>query len=381
MTTITPYAAAWSWTPINQEEEPASNFLYEDLSTRSEGLTQPCASPRSPTGCEVNPSVAIFEELSHGSLSEILCGSPTQSGDEHLALTATPKTLWGEPSPSSRFLRAEPIRTASQSNHPSPNNCTSKPETAPSSQDSAAQDECSLSLLSPSLINYVEGFQQFSRSSLEWDADPAFNFADLQWESTADPLLGDESFPDPPLGDVASVPNPPLGDVESVLDAPWEDRTQKQRLSTPEDDDVVLVDSVPRRRKRPHDLSSASDKSYPSKRPRLPVLLTEATQQCYDGDREYVYDRGTKSWKDKEDGTLLLDRFKDEGYKTLNLKVYPRGLSGMPVLLSWDEGEGMFCGYDIAGGFRLVGKDDVGQLIASGRKSQKLDWPDVDESL
>lgn len=157
----------------------------------------------------------------------------------------------------------------------------------------------------------------------------------------------------------------------------------RRLLPPPEDDDeVIFVKSVPRtpkNRKRPRD---PSNDAYPTKRARatsskINVLATQMTWHFYDGDRTYVCDRKEKSWRDEQDGTCILVRF-DEDYKMLTLKVHPHGLSGMPVRLSWNEEEGMFCGYDVAGAHRLVPKDVVSQLIESPGESQEIEWPQVE---
>lgn len=156
-------------------------------------------------------------------------------------------------------------------------------------------------------------------------------------------------------------------------------RLQEQRLSTPpkEDDDVVFVESRP---KRSYNLSAgASDDLYPVKRPRSSranVLLTQL--QFHDRDRAYTFNRATESWRNKHDGTILRDVRFD---KTMKVEVRPGGLSGMPVLLSWDEEEGMFRGYDTAGADRLVGRHVVEKLMGNPCKSLEVDWPDLDGSL
>ena len=53
----------------------------------------------------------------------------------------------------------------------------------------------------------------------------------------------------------------------------------------------------------------------------------------------------------------------------------------MPVLLSWDDEEGMFRGYDTAGADRLVGRHVVEKLMGDPCKSLEVDWPDLEGSL
>lgn len=170
-------------------------------------------------------------------------------------------------------------------------------------------------------------------------------------------------------------------------------RFHEQRPSTPpeHDDDVIFVKSVSK--KRPYDLSAgASDDSYPAKRPRspakhprparVPVLLTQVSRQFYDGERVYKFTRATGYWQDRDDDTLLPDvRFDNVGdLTTLTLKVHPYGLNGEPVFLSWDKGEGMFCGYDIGRAYRAVGKHDVEKLMENPCQSLEIDWPELDDS-
>ncbi len=97
----------------------------------------------------------------------------------------------------------------------------------------------------------------------------------------------------------------------------------------------------------------------------------------------YNFNRATESWQDKHDSTILPDIRFDEGghYKTLKLKVHPGGLSGMPVLLSWDEEKGAFRGYDLAGADRLVRRRDVEKLMENRCKSLEIKWPDLDHLL
>ena len=72
---------------------------------------------------------------------------------------------------------------------------------------------------------------------------------------------------------------------------------------------------------------------------------------------------------------LFLDvRFDEFGdYKTLMVTVRPGGLSGMSVLLSWDEERSMFRGYDIAGADRLVGRPVVERLMENPCRSLEID--------
>lgn len=185
---------------------------------------------------------------------------------------------------------------------------------------------------------------------------------------------------------MSSLPNGASGVCLHRISSRAPNRLQAQRLSAPpEDDDVIFVRSV--QRKRHHNLSAgASDDSCPVKRPRssrVNVLLTQVTRHFHDEVRVYHFNRATQSWQDKHDDTVLPDVCFGEGgdYKTLTVKVHPGGLSGMPVFLSWDEEEGMFCGYDTEKIDRRVGRQVVEELIGNPGRSLKVCWPDLDDSL